>query len=500
MDETQNVNFKLESIIPKPVFLDTTGGSFNLKSTAKIIIDPGTNEIKEIGKFLADKINTASGFNIEVSNSSSSSGKGNIYLKIKSDDPSLGEEGYKLIVTKDSITLSSFQPAGLFRGIQTIRQLFSPLIESSSVQDGPWGMPACIISDYPRFEWRSAMLDVARHFFIVKDVKRFIDLIAYYKINKLHLHLSDDQGWRIAIDSWSNLAAYGGNTEVGGGPSGYYTKADYTEIVLYAQSRYITIIPEIDMPGHTNAALASYAELNENGIAPALYTDIQVGFSALATRKEITYKFVNDVIKEISEITPGPYIHIGGDEAKDIKIDDYIYFIDRIQSIVKNNGKQMIGWEEISQAHLNSSTVAQHWASDATLKAIQQGCKIVMSPATKSYLDMKYNSSTELGQNWAGYIEVEDAYNWDPASQVNGISENNILGIEAPLWTETIKSMADIEFMVFPRLCCFAEIGWSQKDGRSWGEFKNRLADHGEKLNKMGVNFYYSPQVPWRGK
>ncbi len=496
--ETSQTHFKLESIIPKPAEMDTTGGSFNLLAAAKIIISPVNLETVKIAELLAEKINQSTGFNIQVYGTSTSSEKGNIYLNLKSDEQKLGDEGYKLNITEDSISLTSFKPAGLYRGTQTIRQLFPSLIESNSIQNISWGMPACAITDYPRFEYRSAMLDVARHFFSIADVKRFIDLISYYKINKLHLHLSDDQGWRIVINSWPKLALYGGSTSVGGGPGGYYTKADYLEIINYANARYITVIPEIDMPGHTNAALASYAELNEDGIAPPLYTDIHVGFSKLAVRKEITYKFVDDVVSELSEISPGPFFHIGGDEAKELQIDDYIYFVNRVQTIVQSHGKQMIGWEEIGHAELNSTSIAQHWASDAALKAVQQGCKIIMAPSTKSYLDMKYNSSTKIGQNWAAYIEVEDAYNWDPAEQLNGVNENNIFGIEACLWTETIQTIDEIEYMFFPRLCCIAEIGWSQKDGRSWDEFKNRLADHGEKLNAMGVNFYRSPQVPWK--
>ncbi len=206
----------------------------------------------------------------------------------------------------------------------------------------------------PKYGYRGAMLDVARHFFTVDEVKKYIDLLAMYKINKLHLHLSDDQGWRIEIKSWPNLTNYGGSTEVGGGPGGFYTQEEYIELVSYAQERFITIIPEIDLPGHTNAALASYPELNCNGKSPDLYTGTEVGFSTLCANKEITFQFLDDVIREISEITPGPYFHIGGDESHVTKEEDYITFINRSQDMVLKYGKKVMGWDEIQNADLKS--------------------------------------------------------------------------------------------------------------------------------------------------
>ena len=194
------------------------------------------------------------------------------------------------------------------------------------------------------------MLDVARHFLSVDEVKRYVDLMAIHKLNRLHLHLADDQGWRIEIGSWPNLAAHGGSTEVGGGAGGFYTHAQYSELVRYAAERFITIVPEIDMPGHTNAALASYAELNCDGVAPPLYTGIEVGFSALCVDKEITYTFIDDVVREIAAITPGPWFHIGGDEVKTLAPERYARFIERVQTIVQSHGKQMIGWDEIAAA------------------------------------------------------------------------------------------------------------------------------------------------------
>jgi len=485
----------MTNLIPQPVAVKPVAGTFTLAAGANIYVEPATAELSAIGRYLADKLNPSTGYGLQVSPTSGAPAKGNIYLTTVGGDPALGEEGYELTITNDLVTLVG-RPAGLFRGLQTIRQLLPPAIESTMVQPGPWPMPAGTIRDYPRFAWRGAMLDVARHFFSVNDVKRYLDLLAYYKLNRFHLHLSDDQGWRIVINSWPKLATYGGSKQVGGGAGGYYTQAEYADIVAYAQSRYITVIPEVDMPGHTNAALASYAELNCNGIAPPLYTGTNVGFSSLCTSKELTYKFLDDVIKELAALTPGPYIHIGGDEAQATKSDDYVSFIERVQAIVQAHGKQMIGWEEIAQARLLPTSVVQHWHSDLSQKAVQQGAKIVMSPASKAYLDMKYDAATALGLNWAGYIEVAEAYNWDPAQVVSGVTESAILGVEAPLWAETIKTIRDLEFLAFPRLPGYAEIGWSLVQ-RDWNEYKVRLGAHGPRLMAIGVNFYRSSQVPW---
>jgi hexosaminidase len=495
---SQTSGTSLGNIIPMPESVIPSNDSFALVAGAKIYVRPGATEITSIGQYLVDKLNPSTGYNLQIVTSAGAPTKGSIYLTTVGGDPSLGEEGYVLTITRDLVSVLAFQPVGLFRGIQTIRQLLPPSIERSTVQPGPWVMATGMIRDHPRFVWRGTMLDVARHFFSAQDVKRYIDLVAYYKMNRFHLHLTDDQGWRIVINSWPNLAAYGGSTKVGGGPGGYFTQADYSDIVEYAQRRYITVIPEIDMPGHTNAALASYAILNCNGIAPPLYTGIGVGFSALCVGKDATYAFVEDAVREISALTPGPYIHIGGDEASAMSSADYVRFVERVQSIVQSYGKQMIGWEEIAQCRLLSTSIAQHWYSNLVQGAIQQSAKVIMSPATRTYLDMKYNPSTTLGQNWAGYIEVQDAYAWDPATQVAGVPESDVLGVEAPLWTETIQSMADIEQMAFPRLAGYAEIGWSPATGRNWDEYKVRLGTHGPRLTAMGVNFYRSSQVPWK--
>lgn len=486
----------LERLIPKPVSVTAAAGTFALANTTNIHVASGEVELTALGQYLAESLRPATGFPLEVSTSVDAPALGHLYLTIV-DEPDLGEEGYELTITPESVTLRANQPAGLFWGIQTLRQLLPPEINGDSVNDGPWLLAAGVIRDYPRFEWRGAMLDVARHFFGVADVKHYLDLMAYYKLNRLHLHLSDDQGWRLEIKTWPNLTLIGGSTAVGGDPGGFYTQADYAELVAYAQSRHITIVPEIDTPGHTNAALASYAELNCDGQAPSLYRGTQVGFSSLCIGQDITFEFMDDVIGEIAAITPGPYIHIGGDEAAATEADAYWLFVERVQAIVLAHGKQMVGWEEIAQGPLVPSSIVQHWNSDLALSAARLGAKVIMSPASRAYLDMKYDPATPLGLDWAGLTDVEDAYTWNPATQVAGLNEGDILGVEAPLWTETIKTLEDIEYMAFPRLLGFAEIGWSPAAGRTWEEYRARLGTHGPRLTALGVNFYAAPQIPW---
>jgi hexosaminidase len=485
-----------ESIIPKPVSIAATGDYFTLKEKSSIFVRGEADEMIQIGQYLAGKLNPVTGFATKVKTTSTEPRSGNIYLSLSDPDNKLGDEGYELTITKQLITLTAGKPAGVFRGIQTIRQIIAE--DSASKKPGVFKIAAGTITDYPGYSYRGMMLDVSRHFFGVEDVKQVIEYLAFYKMNVLHLGLSNDQGWRIEIKSWPNLALHGGSTQVGGGKGGYYTQEQYSDIVKYAMERYITIVPEIDMPGHTNAALASYAELNCNGKATELYTGTEVGFSSFCTNKEITYKFIDDVFRELSALTPGPYIHIGGDESHSTKIEDYIPFVNRVQEIVSSHGKQVLGWDEIALASLKPNSVAQWWANVSNAqKAVSQGAKVLMSPAIKAYMDMQYDSTTLLGLHWASYIEVDEAYKWDPATIVPGLGKENIIGIEGALWTETITNLDEIEYMVFPRLPGYAEIGWTPASMRNWDEYKYRLAKQEDYFKAMGINFYKSSRVPW---
>ncbi|HPB13698.1 MAG TPA: beta-N-acetylhexosaminidase [Bacteroidales bacterium] len=483
------------SIIPKPVSVTATGEAFSLNSKTAIFVDAGSDEILRTGQYLADKLNATTGLAISVNEAQAEPGKGSIFLTLSGADQSLGEEGYTLDITRQKVKLTAVNPAGLFRGIQTIRQI---ALKDTLSAKGLFMIPTGTISDKPEYSYRSMMLDVSRHFFGVEDVKQVIEYLAFYKINTFHMHLSDDQGWRIEIKSWPNLTIHGGSTQVGGGKGGFYTQEQYSDIVKFAADRYITIVPEIDMPGHTNAALSSYPELNCDGKAPDLYTGTTVGFSSLCTRKEITYQFIDDVVREICALTPGPFFHIGGDESHSTKVDDYIYFVNRVQDIVAKYGKRVVGWDEIALSTLKPNSVAQCWANEENAKkAIAQGAKVLMAPAKKTYIDMKYDSTTHIGLHWAAFIEVDDNYNWDPASYIPGVTKDNIIGIEAPLWAETISTLEDIEYLTFPRLPGVAEIGWTPVSLRNWDEYKFRLADHARFFEEMGINYYKSPRVPW---
>jgi hexosaminidase len=485
-------------IIPRPVSYTGGTGNFTLTGSTAIYVQGNntaeTDEIYKTGQYLAGKLNPSTGFSLSIVKASNPPSN-SIYLTTVGGDPTLGNEGYSLNVTATAVTLSAYKPEGLFRGIQTLRQLLPADIEKSTVVTGvPWNMPCSTIRDYPSYSWRGMMLDVARHFQSITNVKRTIDLMAQYKMNKFHMHLSDDQGWRIDITSWPDLALIGGSTQVGGGAGGYYTQAQYTDIVNYAKDRYIMIIPELDMPGHCNAALASYGQLNPDGLKKALYTGTSVGFSSYMCQSEITYTFLGDVIRELAAITPGDYIHIGGDEASSTTKTDYDYFIGRVNDIVAANGKKMIGWNPVdTPSGTHSDSMLQHWSGSLS-SAQAKGMKIIMSPADKAYIDMKYDSSNPIGLTWSGYNPTDDAYQWDPT---NYSAQSYDAGVECPLWSETVVTMADIEYLTYPRLPGHAEVGWTPVAMRSWNEYKYRLKAHGPRMTNQGINFYHDPVVPW---
>jgi hexosaminidase len=490
----------VRAIVPVPVSVATGDGPpFALARSTRILTPPGSDEIARVGEHLAEVLRRSTGYPLPVEPARAARDDA-VRLETGGDD-SLGDEGYELEASGGAVTVRASGAQGLFRGVQTLRQLLPPAIESATVRAGPWTVPAGRIVDRPRFAWRGAALDVARHFFNVDEVKRYIDLVALYKVNVLHLHLTDDQGWRLAIRSWPRLAEHGGATQVGGGPGGHYTQREYAEIVGYGLDRFITVVPEIDVPGHTNAALASYGELTCDGHAPERYTGTEVGFTSLCLDKEVTYRFLDDVIGEVAALTPGQYLHIGGDEAHTVGEREYVAFIERLQQIVRAHRKHAIGWQEITRAELLPTSVAQFWDTRASagtvVEAARRGTRLVLSPGDRAYLDMRYDEDTELGLHWAGYVEVRDAYDWDPATLLEGVGEERVLGVEAELWSETLRGMADVELMAFPRLPGIAEVGWSPAERRRWDDYRRRLAAQGPRWSAMGVHYHPSPQVPW---
>ena len=485
------------TLIPAPVsYAPTGGGPFEVTPRTRIVVNHP--DAVKAGAFLARLIAPTPAAAVSVELVADGPAPENAFLLELRPDAQTGAEGYTLSSSAARVLITAAQPAGLFYGVQTVRQLMPATVEHEWLRRKTLSVPAVEIADAPRFAWRGAMLDVARHFFGVDEVTRLIDLMALHKMNRLHLHLADDQGWRIEIDSWPNLTRHGGSTEVGGGAGGFYTKAQYRDIVRYAADRFITIVPEIDMPGHTNAALASYAELNCDGVAQPLFTGIEVGFSTLCTESATTYRFIEDVVREIGAMTPGPYFHVGGDEVKKLTPAEYERFITRAGQIVRAYGKTLIGWDEIAALKLDPSSIIQYWRPGEPKGDLGQTGKVIFSPANKLYLDMKYTRATPIGLDWAGRIEVRDGYEWDPAAMVPGIAEGAILGVEGPLWTETVARRADLDYLVFPRLAGIAEIGWTPQSERAWESYRLRLAAQAQRWTALGINFYRSPQIPWQ--
>lgn len=432
-------------------------------------------------------------------------------------DPSVAApEGYMLSIGERAEIVGADE-AGLFYGVQTLLQLLR------QDEDGTWGLLRAEIADAPRFARRGVMLDVARHFFGVDDVKRFIDATSALKFNHLHLHLSDDQGWRIEIDSWPKLTELSSATAANGDPGGFYTKDDYREIVAHASSRHMIVIPEIDLPGHTHAIGVAYPELVESPvlndgliaesarlgqplpIAGESYTGWGVGHSSVRIHEERTYDFVRDVVRELAELTPGPYIHVGGDESLGTPQADFDLFAARATEIVVAAGRTPVAWHEMGSAeNIAEGTIGQYWGSTSPEGThaseaswfVARGGALIMSPSNAAYLDMKYDPEFPLGLDWAGVIDVRTAYGWEPTAVLD-VPDEAILGVEAPLWSETARTYADVEQLVFPRVAAHAEIAWSPLALRHWDSFRSRLGALAPLWKAEGINFHPSAEVPW---
>ena len=488
-----------ENLIPWPEELVATNDAFGLDQYTAIYTVEDEAEFAEVGQFLADKIKLKTGLRLMVNDMENMEEARAIYISRVEDAGTKGKEAYELRINRDSILISAADAEGAFRGVQTLRQLIPEKSNDTLTTRPIWPVPTGKINDAPFFEYRGSMLDVARHFFTVDEVKKYIDHLAYYKINHLHLHLSDDQGWRIEIKSWPKLTEVGGSTEVGGEAGGFFTQEDYMEIVAYAAKHFITVVPEIDMPGHTNAASVSYPFLDGTGKPLKLYEGTRVGFSTFDTDKDTVYSFIDDVVQEISAISPGPYFHIGGDESHATKHADYIKFVNRVEKIVQKHGKIMIGWDEVATADIDSSSIAQFWSSEKNASlAVEKGMKVIVSPAKKAYLDMKYDTLSKHGLNWAAYIPVDTAYKWSPENYTKQIPREAILGVEAPLWSETISDSSELEYLAFPRIIGYSELSWSLPEKRNWDHYKTRLANQAPYMERMNINYYDSPLIDWK--
>jgi hexosaminidase len=531
-------------VVPKPVSARIGSGHFTLTRSARIVAAPGANATAElpVAGDLAAYLRPSTGYRLRTVIGTPR--PGDIVLAIgdrRTLKPAHRAEGYQLVTTTSGVTIEAPTAHGLYNGIQTFRQLLPAWVDSTVVLPGPWTTPVVTITDFPRYGYRGLLLDIARHYEPASAVEKLINQIAAYKIDVLHLHLSDDQGFRLAIKGFPRLTAIGSRGSVGTGgrlvdPGGFWTQAQYKAVVADAAAHFITVVPEVDSPGHNNAIIMS--EYNDTG-NPALpanphaidcgafkpphwdYTE-DVGYSALCPGSRDTWAIVTAVIGQLTAITPGRYYDLGGDEvpASLLAPAKYAAFINKEAGIVAERGKTVMGWADIAGKGTNppAGSIAEYWqpaggtspGSITGREAVAKHMKIVMAPANHTYLDQKYivaaRSSVPpaLGMNWAcpRGCDVSSAYNWNPGGFVRGVTDRNVIGVEGAMWGETVANLANADYMVFPRLLALAEIAWSPSARRTstspaYHDFLRRLGGQGTRLQVAGLNFYPSTQVPW---
>ena len=408
-------------------------------------------------------------------------------------------EAYTLTVDADRVVVAG-SPAGIARGVATLAQ-----VSGLGTEGAPSGVvPALVIRDEPRYERRGLMVDVVRHFYPVSTLERVIDLLAAYKLNVLHLHLTDDQGWRIEVPGRPELVERSGRTQCGDGEAGWLRTEEYTRLVEYAAARHIEVVPELDVPGHVNAALHADGSLSPSGQPTEAYTGADVGFSKLDLSLPATARFLADVLGHLADLTPGRYLHIGGDEVHRMPREEYLGFLDHVSGAVAATGKSLIAWQEAAAAGLPSDALVQLWDSNAdpapVVAAAQRGIGVVLSPGKHVYLDMKYDADHPLGQDWAGTVDVRQSYEWDPDTYLPELPATAVRGVEAAIWTEFIATEDELFSMLLPRLVAIAELAWSPQRSRSWESFAPRLAAHAPLWTAAGVAFHESEQVWGRGR
>ncbi|HEX6454744.1 MAG TPA: beta-N-acetylhexosaminidase [Trebonia sp.] len=529
-------------IVPKPVSMTMGRGSFTISPGTRIIATSG--QAARVADDLAGYLRPATGYRLPVVAGTSEPGAITVDLGSQDAVPAdPGGEGYRLSVTPSGVTLAAASAHGLYNGIQTIRQLLPVWIDSPSAMPGPWSMPAVTITDHPRYTYRGVMLDIARHYESPAAVEQLIAQAAAYKINVFHLHLSDDQGFRIAINGFPDLTAIGGQGSVGTGgrtmdPGGYWTQAEYKAVVADAQAHFMTLIPEVDSPGHNNAIIMSEYNDTTNPLLNGHPQDINcgasnppqwdytedVGYSALCPDSQNTWTIMSAIIHQLDAMTPGPYHDLGGDEVPStiLSQSQYADFINKEAGIIQAEGKTVMGWADMAGpgTDIKSPSVAEYWnpasgSQSGTItgtEAVSKGMQVVMAPANHAYLDQKYvagsggNVPPTLGLSWAcnSGCDVDQFYNWDPGSYVTGVTDRNVIGVEGAMWSETVVNLSQVDYMVFPRLPALAEVAWSPKADRSstsspaYLDFLGRLAAQGGRYLATGQNFYPSTEVPWR--
>jgi len=510
-NEKSEGEIKKALIIPQPLVVKQSEGYFIINSKTKIAPLP---TLKSKGKQLKSLLKLATGFELEIIEPSVSNNI--ISLSLDENLKNLGEEGYKLLVNPGGIDIKATTEKGIFYGIQTLRQLLPIEIEESEIieKNDFWKVPYMDITDSPFYKWRGLMLDCSRTFWNKAYIKRTIRLLSLYKMNVLHLHLTDDQGWRVAIDKYPELTQKGARfPKKWNEPKereGFYSKEDIKEIVAYAVSHNITVVPEIEMPGHTLAVLACYPELSCTGEQFEIHPFFKgpgVHEEIFCAGNEKTFEFLENVLSEIFEMFPSEYIHIGGDEAPKVrwkacqKCQNRIkneglrdehelqsWFIKRIEKFANSKGKKIIGWDEILEGGLSKSSTAMYWRGwmkDVPEKVISQGNNIIMSPTSHCYFDHKYKD-----------ISTIKAYNFNPVPE--GVSEEQakqILGIQANFWSHIDRTEQDVDKQLFPRLLSIAEISWSSKDNRDSIFFKKKVHNHLKRLDKLEVHYHQDSTI-----
>ena len=487
------------SIIPKPQQMVKNAYYFKLNKQTKIIV-PNDKDVSDIGQILSDYLSPATGFNFAVEVMNKEKNYNAIQLAIVTTPDTLGREGYILSVGKNGITLKANQPTGLFRGIQTIRQLLPTEIENISSRNSRWNIPSVEIVDKPRFPWRGMLLDCGRHFMEKDFIKRYIDLLAYHKMNTLHWHLTEDQGWRIEIKKYPKLTEVGAwrTQPDGSNYGGYYTQDDVKEIVAYAQSRHINVIPEIELPGHSRAALAAYPQFSCTGGPFEVASIWGVHKDVYCAGNDQTFSFIEDILSEVIDLFPGKYIHIGGDESPKDRWQDcpkcqariknegltdehelQSYFIKRIEKFLNSKGRQVIGWDEILEGGLAPGATVQSWRGiEGGIAAAKQGHDVIMSPTSHAYFD--YDVST---------TDLRQVYTFNPIPKELTLEESkHVLGGECNMWTERAPQEL-VDSKMFPRMLAMAEVLWSDPNGRDYEKFYDRVETHYERLDYLGVTY-----------
>jgi hexosaminidase len=530
-------------IIPEPVSFVKKNGEYLFKEKIVIASDNSSEPVTKIITMLKEKLNAATGFSI-VSQTGKDE-KAGISLSInKNADPQIGKEGYQMLVTaEDGVMIRANEAAGLFYGVQTFLQLLPASIESRSVvKNISWSVPAVEITDYPRFGWRGLMFDVSRHFFTKEQVKDHIDQMVKYKLNLLHLHLTDDEGWRIEIKSLPKLTSVGawrvnrtgtfGNfipptADEPRDYGGFYTQDDIRDLVQYAKDRFVNILPEVDVPGHSLAAIVSYPELSCTPGAekynvrsgekimewPASGHFYGLVDNTLCPANEKVYQFLDKVFTEVAQLFPFEYIHMGGDETarnfwkktpqikelmkkENLKNLDEVqsYFVKKVEKIVESKGKKLIGWDEILDGGLAPNAAVMSWRGvKGGIEAAKQNHEVVMSPTTHTYIDYMQGDGIIEPPVYSS-LRLKKVYEFDPVPE--GVDAKYIKGGQANLWTEQVYNMRHAEYMTWPRGFALAEDVWSPKEKKNWNNFVSRVETHFKRLDAAQKKYAPSMYEP----